>query len=67
MESVETAKSDLEKKRPARRAGSLRVGLTFNLRRVTVAEGDTEAEFDSQVTIDALSDAIRAQSSPADR
>src|SRR3954451_16064314 len=50
-----------EKKRPRRRAGMLRVGLVYNLRRVTVAEGDTEAEFDTPTTIEALSNAIRVQ------
>lgn len=62
MESVDTGKAELtSKKRPSRRAGMLRVGLTYNLRRVTLAEGDAEAEFDSPTTIEALSQAIRAQ------
>ena len=39
----------------------LRVGLTYNLRRVGVAETDREAEFDSPATIEALSAAIRSQ------
>jgi len=38
----------------------LRVGLTYNLRRVGVAEGDSEAEFDTESTIEALAHAIRA-------
>jgi D-alanine-D-alanine ligase len=45
----------------AKRAGQLRVALVYNLRRVTVAEGDSEAEFDSETTIDAISAAICAQ------
>ena len=39
----------------------LRVGLTFNLRRVGVSETDSEAEFDTPTTIEALAGAIRAQ------
>jgi D-alanine-D-alanine ligase len=39
----------------------LRVGLVYNLRRVTVAEGDSEAEFDTPTTIDALAQAIAGQ------
>ncbi len=39
----------------------LRVGLTYNLRRVGVAQGDSEAEFDTPTTIEALAHAIRAQ------
>jgi D-alanine-D-alanine ligase len=39
----------------------LRVGLTYNLRRIGVAEGDSEAEFDTDSTIEALANAIRAQ------
>jgi D-alanine--D-alanine ligase len=38
----------------------LRVGLTYNLRRVGLREGDSEAEFDAESTIDALAQAIRA-------
>lgn len=40
---------------------SLRVALAYNLRRVGVSEGDSEAEFDSQTTIDALAAAIRTR------
>jgi D-alanine-D-alanine ligase len=39
----------------------LRVGLTYNLRRIGLAEGDSEAEFDAESTIDALARAIAAQ------
>jgi D-alanine-D-alanine ligase len=39
----------------------LRVALTFNLRRIGVAEGDSEAEFDAPPTIEALATAIRKQ------
>lgn len=48
-------------RRPSKKGGQLRVGLTYNLRRVTVADGDHEAEFDTPTTIDALSAAIRSQ------
>src|SRR5690349_2185234 len=48
-------------RRAPRRNGQLRVGLTYNLRRLTVAEGDAEAEFDTPTTIEALSAAIRQQ------
>ncbi len=37
----------------------LKVGLAYNLRRIAVAEGDSEAEFDSAATIEALAHAIR--------
>lgn len=46
-------------RRTPKKAESLRVGLTYNLRRVAVHDGDSEAEFDSLTTIDALSSAIR--------
>jgi D-alanine-D-alanine ligase len=36
----------------------LKIGLAYNLRRVAVAEGDSEAEFDSATTIEALAHAI---------
>jgi D-alanine-D-alanine ligase len=36
----------------------LKIGLAYNLRRVAVAEGDSEAEFDSAATIEALAHAI---------
>ncbi|MDB4973729.1 MAG: D-alanine--D-alanine ligase [Myxococcaceae bacterium] len=39
----------------------LRVGLTFNLRRIAVAQGDSEAEFDAPTTIEAIAHAIRQQ------
>ena len=39
----------------------LRVGLTFNLRRIGVADGDSEAEFDAPNTIEAIANAIRLQ------
>ncbi|MDB4986690.1 MAG: D-alanine--D-alanine ligase [Myxococcaceae bacterium] len=39
----------------------LRVGLTFNLRRVGVSEGDSEAEFDAPTTIEAIANAIALQ------
>jgi D-alanine-D-alanine ligase len=66
MDSMQTDASTAqgetsEKKRPARRAGMLRMGLVYNLRRVTVAEGDSEAEFDTPTTIEALCQAIRLQ------
>ncbi len=66
MESVQTnangAQGEVrEGKRTGRRAGAIRVGLVYNLRRVTVADGDAEAEFDTPTTIEALSNAIRAQ------
>lgn len=48
-------------RRAARKSGQLRVGLTYNLRRLTVAEGDAEAEFDTPTTIEALSAAISQQ------
>lgn len=41
--------------------GSLRVALTYNLRRIAVGVGDSEAEFDAESTIDALAAAIRVQ------
>jgi D-alanine-D-alanine ligase len=44
-----------------KRASTLRVALTYNLRRVTVTEGDSEAEFDSPATIEAIAAAISAQ------
>ena len=47
--------------RPARRSGPLRVGFTFNVKRVVpVAEGgdDTEAEYDSPKTLQAIREAI---------
>lgn len=37
------------------------VGLTYNLRRIGVSEGDSEAEFDAPSTIEALSRAIKLQ------
>jgi len=48
-------------RRTSKKSGQLRVGLTYNLRRVAVAHGDSEAEFDTPTTIDALSSAILAQ------
>jgi D-alanine-D-alanine ligase len=39
----------------------LRVALTYNLRRVGVQQGDSEAEFDAPSTIEALGRAIGAQ------
>lgn len=48
-------------RRPTKKSGQLRIGLTYNLRRVTVAQGDSEAEFDTPTTIDALSASVRAQ------
>lgn len=61
MESAElNPRHVAEKARPSR-ASCFRVGLVYNLRRVTLAEGDSEAEFDSQTTIDALADAIAAE------
>jgi D-alanine-D-alanine ligase len=39
----------------------LRVGLTFNLRRVGVSDGDSEAEFDAPTTIEAIAHAIKKQ------
>jgi D-alanine-D-alanine ligase len=48
-------------RRTTKKSGQLRVGLTYNLRRVTVAEGDSEAEFDTPTTIEALSQAVRGQ------
>jgi D-alanine-D-alanine ligase len=38
----------------------LKIGLAYNLRRVAVAEGDSEAEFDAPATIEALAHAIGA-------
>jgi D-alanine--D-alanine ligase len=43
--------------RKAKRA-SLRVGFTFNKKRIDPAENDAEAEFDSPKTIQAIADAI---------
>ncbi|MEY4510948.1 MAG: hypothetical protein RLZZ450_3070 [Pseudomonadota bacterium] len=37
------------------------VGLTYNLRRIGVSEGDSEAEFDAPSTIEALARAIKLQ------
>ena len=39
----------------------LRVGLTYNLRRIGVSDGDSEAEFDAPATIDAIAEAIQRQ------
>src|SRR5262249_46591840 len=39
---------------------SLRVGLTFNMKRVDPAENDAEAEFDSPKTIAAITSAIES-------
>lgn len=39
----------------------LRVGLAYNLRRIGVSDGDSEAEFDAPSTIEALAHAVRAQ------
>ena len=39
----------------------LRVGLTFNLRRIGVSDGDSEAEFDAPTTIEAIAHAIKLQ------
>jgi len=36
----------------------LRIGLTYNLRRIGLTEGDSEAEFDAPSTIEALAHAI---------
>jgi len=36
----------------------LKIGLAYNLRRIGVAEGDSEAEFDAPATIEALAHAI---------
>ncbi len=49
------------RKKSARRSSRIRVGLTYNLRRVKVSQGDSEAEFDSETTIEALCEAVRAQ------
>ena len=59
MEPVDSTKS--VSRRSSKKGNQLRVGLTYNLRRVAVAQGDSEAEFDSQTTIDALRAAINAQ------
>jgi D-alanine-D-alanine ligase len=59
--NMETTKSEAEKKRSRGHADGLRVALVYNLRRVTVAEGDSEAEFDTPTTIEALCQAIRVQ------
>ena len=48
-------------RRTSKRGGQLRVGLTYNLRRVAVVEGDSEAEFDTPTTIEALGSAILGQ------
>jgi D-alanine-D-alanine ligase len=61
MESEHASSSHASGRPRAKRAGQLRVALIYNLRRVTVAECDSEAEFDSEATIDAISAAIRAQ------
>jgi D-alanine--D-alanine ligase len=42
------------------RKSSLRVGLTFNIKRIDPAENDAEAEFDSPKTIAALTAAIES-------
>ncbi len=47
--------------RPARRSGPLRVGFTFNVKRVVAneeGEGDQEAEYDSPKTLQAIREAI---------
>jgi D-alanine-D-alanine ligase len=49
---------DAPPKRPRRSA--LRVGLTFNMKRIDPAENDVEAEFDSPKTIKALTEAIES-------
>ena len=45
-------------KKPKR--SSLRVGLTFNMKRINPTENDAEAEFDSPTTIKALTEAIES-------
>jgi D-alanine-D-alanine ligase len=59
--SARAPEGALRPRRSNKRSGQLRVGLTYNLRRVAVAHGDSEAEFDTPTTIDALSSAISAQ------
>jgi D-alanine--D-alanine ligase len=49
---------DTTPKRPRR--SSLRVGLTFNMKRINPTENDAEAEFDSPTTIKALTAAIES-------
>lgn len=39
----------------------LRVGLAYNLRRIAVAENDSEAEFDAPATIEALLSVLRSR------
>jgi len=59
--SASAPEGALRQRRAQKKSGQLRVGLTYNLRRVTVAEGDSEAEFDTPTTIDALRSAIATQ------
>ena len=42
------------------RRSSLRVGLTYNMKRINPTENDAEAEFDSPTTIKALTEAIES-------
>ncbi len=54
------SKAKAPRGRASRDAGPLRVGLTFNLKRVNPAEDDAEAEYDSPRTIQAIAEAIES-------
>jgi D-alanine-D-alanine ligase len=62
MECEEITREETEppSKTTRRGASRLRIGLTYNLRRIGLSEGDSEAEFDSPATVEALSEAIRS-------